>query len=75
MIEEMNKTDDIKSLISDLQKCCGQRGARLQILHDYLTQEMCAYPFNGVTLWDRFVSKRRSQGETTDWFDDDGVPR
>jgi hypothetical protein len=46
----------------ELQKCCTQRGARLQILRAAMLEED----------WERACVVRP---EMKDWFDADGVPR
>jgi hypothetical protein len=49
-----------------LAKCCTQRGARMQIMRDWL-----AYPSQPSDGWERFVTANPSAGQ---WFDSDGVP-
>ena len=60
----------------ELAKCCGQRGARLQMMRAWLQNEPCDYPYTAITKWDAFVSARkRLFGDDPDtWFDNDGVP-
>jgi len=62
--------------ISRLAKCCGQRGARLQMMRAWMQNEPCDYPYTAITKWDAFVSSRkRLFGDDPDtWFDGDGVP-
>ncbi len=51
------------------------RGARLQILHDWLRQQLCLdhRHANEISLWQKFVETRANDADT--WFDRHGVPR
>ena len=45
----------------ELQKCCSQRGARMQIMFEQLTAD----------AWDYLAENNDGEG----WFDKDGVPK
>jgi hypothetical protein len=54
--------------IEELEKLASQRGARMQIMRDWMVeQEAEGY----VSVWHKFL-RRRLYAE--DWFDGDGVP-
>jgi hypothetical protein len=48
--------------IAELQKKAGQRGARMQIMREFLNH----------IWWGAFVEQRP---EVADWFDENGVPQ
>ena len=52
-----------------LKKCCTQRGARMQIMREWINRHPQYMPW---TNWDAFLYQRQ---EAEDWFDNDGVPK
>jgi hypothetical protein len=54
--------------IDRLRQQVTQRGARMQIMREYLTQ----YSGGSATLWRDFC---RTRPQADDWFDADGVPK
>ena len=62
--EHNRKTAELEKQIQNLTKCCIQRGARMQILHNAV---ISAYNYEtSGPLWETIVKAK-------DWFDDDGV--
>jgi len=58
-----------KTRIEELEKCCTQRGARMQLLKKFMESRTT----NGIdSVWVVYC-KIRSNAES--WFDDDGVPK
>lgn len=62
----------LKQEIWDLQKCCGQRGARMQIMREWLAGMESGSLWEGDDAWEALVEARP---EAADWFDDRGVPK
>lgn len=47
--------------VLELRRCCAQRGARLEILKEWMS----------IREWAEFITENP---EAEDWFDEDGVP-
>ncbi len=78
--QERVATEQAKE-IERLRQQVTQRGARMQVMHDYLTQYssqsttldyLTQYSSQSTTLWRDFC---RVCPEAAAWFDDEGVPR
>jgi hypothetical protein len=54
--------------IEQLRQQVTQRGARMQVMWEYLTQ----YSSGSAALWRDFL---RTKPQAADWFDADGVPK
>jgi len=60
---------DAEELIDALAKCCTQRGARMQIMREWM-RTYPPYTFRYTTLWDEFAARK----DALPWFNEDGVP-
>jgi chromosome segregation ATPase len=68
LLSEWLGEEKAQSEIERLRQQVTQCGAKLQVMHDYLTQ----YSGPSTTLWQDFC---RVHPEATTWFDEEGVPR
>lgn len=60
---------DLRTENERLAQCCTQRGARMQIMREWM-REFPAYSHRYATMWDQFAARK----DALPWFDDDGVP-
>jgi predicted RNase H-like nuclease (RuvC/YqgF family) len=67
MSEELKRS--LFAEIESLRKKAGQRGARMQIMQEWIEQ---APSPTDLSLWGHFLD---DHPEAADWFDDDGVPK
>jgi hypothetical protein len=64
----LNEIERLRLENEALSKCCTQRGARMQIMHDWMTNPTDS----GLsTEWEYFLDERP---DAEAWFDADGVP-
>ena len=55
--------------VEELKKLATQRGARMQIMRDYMAS---ALDVDGNVVWWRLL---RERPEVRGWFDEEGVPK
>lgn len=65
-----HEIDRLRAKVKALSKCCTQRGARMQIMRDFLVKIDEPHMDMG---WRRFVADY-NHPEAAGWFDADGVP-
>lgn len=68
LIEVANECHKLRAQVEALSKCCTQRGARMQIMREWMDSNRGIGP---PTEWWYFVEERP---EAAKWFDADGVP-
>ena len=59
--------EDVRAEIDHLNKCCAQRGARMQIMYEYFVT-------NAKEFSDEWYWLQLDYPDAVNWFDDDGVP-
>ena len=64
MMKNTNDWFSLEEEIRDLQKCCSQRGARMQMMQNWL---------RSTGNWKAFSAFYH--GTPDMWFDEDGVPK
>ena len=69
-----NQRADLEQRIEELEKLATQRGARMQIMREWMVRtDITDLAVTGIFLWvwDAFLDNVN----TENWFDNDGVPR
>ena len=56
--------------IAELEQCCTQRGARMQLMKEFMEKSIDYV--TGEYVWEAFC---HVNPEHADWFDDDGFPK
>jgi len=62
--EMVQAGDELRAENERLAKCCTQRGARMQIMRDWM-RTYPPYSFRYTTLWDEFAAYK----DALPWFD------
>ena len=65
-----DKIAELEAENEKLKKCCSQRGARMQILKEFMDENI-DYK-SGATMYEMFCESNKY---FRDWFDKDGVPK
>jgi hypothetical protein len=67
--DQQSEIERLRAENESLKKCCTQRGARMQIMRDWMDSNL---GLGGPSEWWYLVEERP---EAAEWFDTDGVPK